>query len=39
MLQLPSQAFRNEDISIYQDTKWTRDHKIKLMQNKAWMSS
>ena len=39
MLQLPGQAFRNEDTSIYQDIKWNRDHKIKLMQNKAWMGS
>lgn len=39
MLQLPGQAFRNEDTGIYQDTKWNRDHKIELMQNKAWMGS
>jgi len=39
MLQLPGQAFRNEDSSIYQDIKWNRDHKIKLMQNKAWIGS
>ena len=24
MLQLPGQAFRNEDTSIYQDIKWNR---------------
>ena len=38
MLQLPGQAFRNEDTSIYQDIKWNRD-KIKLMQNKARIGS